>query len=262
MTDSATVPDATARRRRAVLAAVLALVLTSALPVSAQPQPSPVKRAPIESTGPSWQALSPQQRAALAPLQNDWASIDAPRKAKWLDIAARYSKLPPSEQQRLQARMSEWSHMTPSQRARARLNYQEVKQLPQQERQDRWEAYQQLPENQRKALANRSSAGAQAKAPKPGNKPPPEPGVKRNIVPNPSHSASPTRPVAPTVVQSSPGATTTLVTRQPAPPTHQQAGMPKITATPGFVDRNTLLPKRGPQGAGVRPAGSASAARQ
>jgi hypothetical protein len=242
------------RRRCAVVVAASALAL--AIPVLAQPQPSPVKRAPIESPGPTWQSLSPQQRATLAPLQNDWASIDAPRKAKWLDIAARYPKLPADEQQRLQARMSEWARMTPSERARARLNYQEAKQLPQQERHDKWQAYQALPEDKRQALATRSSASPQPKLP-PGQKPPPELGAKRNIVPNPSHSGGPSRPVAPTVVQASPGATTTLVTRQPAPPTHQQAGMPKITATPGFVDSNTLLPKRGPQGAGMRPAASA-----
>lgn len=241
--------------------AALALVLVLAVPsLRAQPQPSPVKRATIESTGPSWQALSPQQRTSLAPLQNDWASIDAPRKAKWLDIAARYPKLPPSEQQRLQTRMTEWARMTPSERARARLNYQEVKQLPNQERQDRWQAYQALPEDQRQALATRSKGGA-AKSPASAAKPPPELGAKRNIVPNPSHSGGPTRPVAPTVVQASPGATTTLVTRQPTPPAHQQAGMPKIAATPGFVDGNTLLPKRGPQVAGVRSAASAPAAR-
>jgi Protein of unknown function (DUF3106) len=251
-------PILPARLRRGV---VLALALAFGPLAWAQPQPSPVKRAPIESPGPVWQALSPQQRATLAPLQNDWASIDGPRKSKWLDIAARYPKLPPSEQERLQARMSEWARMTPSERARARLNYQEAKQLPQQERQDRWQAYQALPEDQRQALATRSSADTKAKAPKPDQKLPPEASVKRNIVPNPSFSADrPTRPVAPTVVQASPGATTTLVTRQPTPPPHQQAGMPKIAATPGFVDRDTLLPKRGPQGAGMRPAASAPAA--
>lgn len=241
--------------------AALGIVLALAASVGAQPQPSPVKRPPIQSPGPSWQSLSPQQRATLAPLQNDWASIDDSRKAKWLDIAARYPKLPPSEQQRLQARMSEWARMSPTERARARLNYQEVKQLPNQERQDKWQAYQALPEDERQALASRGKSGSQPKAPPSGAKPPPEPGVKRNIVPNPSHSGGPTRPVAPTVIQASPGATTTLVTRQPAPPAHQQAGMPKIAATPGFVDRNTLLPKRGPQGAGVRGAASAPAAR-
>lgn len=244
------------------VALAIALALTAA-PTAAQAPPSPVKRPPIESSGgPSWQALSPQQRATLAPLQNDWASIDGPRKAKWLDIAERYPRLPPSEQERLQARMSEWARMTPSERARARLNYQEAKQLPQQERQDRWEAYRALPEDKRQALATRSGSAAPAKGPAPNRVSPPESGVKRNIVPNPSYSqVGPSRPQAPTVVQASPGATTTLVTRQPAPPAHQQAGMPKIAATPGFVDGNTLLPKRGPQGAGVRPAGSASASR-
>jgi len=254
----AIVPTSPLRRRSRV---VLAVALSLALPVLAQPQPSPVKRAPIESPGPTWQSLSPQQRATLAPLQNDWATIDGPRKAKWLDIAARYPKLPPSEQERLQARMSEWARMTPSERARARLNYQEVKQLPQQERQDKWQAYQALPENQRQELATRSSVDPRSKAPRLGDKPPPEAAVKRNIVPNPSLSGGPTRPVAPTVVQASPGATTTLVTRQPTPPAHQQAGMPKIAATPGFVDGNTLLPKRGPQGAGMRSAASAPATR-
>jgi hypothetical protein len=29
--------------------------------------------------------------------------------------------------------------------------------------------------------------------------------------------------------------------------------MPKIAATPGFVDSTTLLPQRGPQGAAVEP---------
>jgi len=256
---SAPRPDLRSRRH---CWAVCTAVLLFAAPLLAQPQPSPVKRSPIESPGPAWQSLSTQQRATLAPLQNDWASIDGPRKAKWLDIAARYPKLPPSEQERLQARMTEWARMTPSERGRARLNYQEAKQLPDQERQDKWRAYQALPEDQRQALARGGKDGAQPKAPQTGTKPPPEFGTKRNIVPNPSHSGGPSRPVAPTVVQSSPGATTTLVTRQPAPPTHQQAGMPKIAATPGFVDRNTLLPKRGPQVAGVRSAASAPAASQ
>jgi hypothetical protein len=239
----------------------LAMVLALAAPVTAQPQPAPAKRPPIESTGQSWSSLSSQQRAALAPLQNDWASIDGLRKAKWLDIAARYPKLPPSEQERLQARMTEWARMTPGERARARLNYQEAKQLPNQDRQDQWQAYQSLPEDERKALASRDKGVAQPKATQSGAKPPPQLAVKRNIVPDPSHSGGSTRPVAPTVVQASPGATTTLVTRQPTPPAHQQAGMPKIAATPGFVDRNTLLPKRGPQVAGVRSAASAPAAR-
>jgi hypothetical protein len=56
------------------------------------------------------------------------------------------------------------------------------------------------------------------------------------------------------VVQAQPGATTTLITKRPVPPTHQQTGLPKIAATPEFVDKATLLPQRGPQGAATRSA--------
>jgi hypothetical protein len=47
----------------------------------------------------------------------------------------------------------------------------------------------------------------------------------------------------------------------PLPPASIQHGLPKIAATPGFVDPATLLPRRGPQGAAVaRNAQAASAA--
>ena len=238
------------------LLALLALALGGPVAMG-QVQPAPVKRAPVESSGPSWSSLTSEQRKVLAPLQNDWSSIDAPRKAKWIDLAGRYPKMPPGDQQRMQERMGEWARMTPQQRAQARLNYQQAKQLPKQERQDQWHAYQALPESERKALASRANAGARPADP--AAKPMSEQTGKRNIVANPSLAPTQVRPVAPTVVQAAPGATTTLVTRQPAPPAHQQAGMPKIAATPGFVDRNTLLPQRGPQGASVRgPASSPS----
>jgi Protein of unknown function (DUF3106) len=205
------------------------------------------------ASGPAWQSLTPAQRSALAPLQNDWVSIDASRKAKWLEIAGRYQSLPPEEQRRLQARMNEWSRLSPADRGRARVNYQETKQLPAQERQAQWQAYQALPESQRQALASRAKPEAPvAQPPVPAGKSEPAQSTKRNVVTNPSQAARPAKSVGPTVVQAAPGATTTLVTRQPVPPAHQQTGMPKIAATPGFVDRATLLPKRGPQGAATR----------
>ena len=72
-------------------------------------------------------------------------------------------------------------------------------------------------------------------------------------------SAAAPKPVAPTVVQAQPGATTTLISKRPAPPAHQQTGLPKIAATPGFVDKSTLLPQRGPQGAATRSAAASEA---
>jgi len=247
------------RRRKACATALSRLLLAAAALAAgagavAQPQPPPVKRG-ADTAGPTWASLNPEQRTILAPLQSDWPSIDAPRKAKWLNLANRYPKMPVADQQRIQARMTEWARMSPQERAQARLNYQQVKQLPKQERQDQWEAYRALPESERKALASRAAT----KATEPAGKPTPELSSKRNIVANPSLSAAPVKPVAPTVVQAAPGVTTTLVTRQPTPPAHQQAGMPKIAATPGFVDRNTLLPQRGTQSAGVRSSASAPA---
>jgi hypothetical protein len=113
--------------------------------------------------------------------------------------------------------------------------------------------HQALPESQRQALASRAQPEKpSAKPPAPAGKAEPRPSTKRNVVTNPSQTAKPAKSVGPTVVQASPGATTILETRHPAPPEHQQTGMPKIAATPGFVDGTTLLPKRGPQGAATR----------
>jgi hypothetical protein len=207
-----------------------------------------------QEAGPAWSSLSPAQRTALAPLQRDWSGIDGPRKQKWLEIAARFPAMPPAERARVQARMTEWARMTPQERGRARLQFQEARQVPPQERQARWEAYQALPPEQKAELKQRATP------PAPASRPPASASRKSNIVPNPGYAA-PARPVAPTMVQATPGATTTLVTRPPAPPAHQQTGLPKIAATPGFVDSKTLLPKRGPQGAAaVRPAPPAPAA--
>lgn len=218
----------------------------------AQPAPSPapakpaVKTTSPDTSGPQWHQLSPAQRQALAPLQKDWSGIDGPRKAKWLEIAARYPSLPPGEQQRLQARMTEWARMTPTERGRARLSFQEAQQLSPQQRQERWEAYKALPEDERRALAERAKPvaprpAAAASAPLEGVVP------KRTAAASAPAQRAGVKPVAPTVVQVAPGATTTLMTKTPSPPPHQKPGQPKIVASPSQVDRATLLPKDGPQ---------------
>ena len=92
------------------------------------------------------------------------------------------------------------------------------------------------------------SDSATLKLPKPAPRDSKE--AKFNVVPNPALGQAP-KQVTPTLVQAAPGATTTLITRRPTPPAHQQSGMPKIAATPEFVHRATLLPRRGPQAAAV-----------
>jgi Protein of unknown function (DUF3106) len=210
-----------------------------------------------ETDGPAWHTLSLAQRTALAPMERDWAGIDANRKAKWLEVAARFYSLPKAEQQRIQERMRAWVAMSPQQRGRARLTFQESRQLAPQERQERWEAYQALPPERRAALEQRlhttGPSAADARDAQRGRD-------KKQVINAPGRESGPGKVVSPTVVQAQTGATTTLVNQLATPPVHQQPGMPKIAATPSFVDRTTLLPKRGPQGADTRGVPSAASA--
>jgi hypothetical protein len=199
-----------------------------------------------------WKALTPAQRAVLSPLQREWSSIEPSRRAKWLEIANRFPTLAPAERQRIHARMAEWASLSPAQRGLARQQFQQSRQFS--DRQLHWDAYQALPEQTRKELAQRSrpvpargnAVEAKGTAGAPGS-------ANRRTDAN-AGKAQPAKAVTPTVVQAKPGATTTLLTRPAAPPLHQQPGLPKIAATPGFVDPSTLLPNRGPQGAAVRSA--------
>jgi hypothetical protein len=231
--------------------AVCALGGWWAPPAFAQGAGKPVPRASAEQ-GLSWTELKPAQQDALRPLEREWHGIDTRSKQKWLELSARFPKLSPPARARVQERMAEWAKLTPRERGEARLNFQDAKQFPTEDREARWKAYQALTPEQRQQLAARADA-ARAPAPVPGGKRAREPQAKSNIVPSPADSASP-RTVEPTVVQGRPGATTSLITKRPSPPEHQQTGLPKIAATPGFVDSTTLLPKRGAQGAATRPA--------
>ncbi|HYE71627.1 MAG TPA: DUF3106 domain-containing protein [Aquabacterium sp.] len=230
----------------------------------AQPAAAPAKgaaSAPSKGSATAaqtWASLTPAQRQALAPLEKDWPNIDAVRRAKWIEIATRLPSMPADERQRMQDRMTEWARLTPDERGRARMSFQEAKQLSPQERQARWEAYKALPEEDRKALANRAqdkrerpiapAASAALSS------------VPKQTPPSGASAAVTVKPIAPTVVQAKPGATTTLMTKTPSPPAHQKPGRPKIEAQPDKVDRATLLPQRGPQGSGAGAAMPASAA--
>lgn len=205
-----------------------------------------------QGSGPDWRSLSPSQRDALKPLERDWSTIDAQRKQKWIELAGRFDRMSPDERGRVQQRMTDWVKLSPKQRNEARLNYQGARELSPQERQERWEAYKALPEEQRRSLA----ASAKANAAKPvarSEKTAPAAGAKVNTVPNPLLEARKPGAVAPGVVQARPGATTNLLSARPAQPPNQQTGLPKVAATPEFVDKTTLLPQRGPQGAAADP---------
>lgn len=275
------------------LAALLGIALLLTLPIGSAAQGNasvaasvPLPQASVSSRGAAkpaaeqgirWRDLKTFQQAALKPLEQDWPGIDAPHKQKWLQLATRFPKLSAPERSRVQARMADWAKLSPQERGQARLNFQEATQLPNQDRQAQWDAYQALPPEQKRQLAARAapasgaaSAAAAISAPNIARKPGAAEShpdrtdktvrdialTKSNIVPNPALANRPST-VSPTIVRASPGATTTAISKRPMPPSHQQTGLPKIAATPEFVNRDTLLPKRGPQGAAIQ-SGAAS----
>ncbi len=194
----------------------------------------------------AWNSLSPAQRGVLTPLERDWRTIAPEQQKKWVELANRFPTMPAEERSRVQQRIAEWSRLSPKERGQARLNFQEARQLSPQERQQQWEAYRALPPDQRRALAERMRPNAATTR----NGASSDASVKSSFARTPA--TAPARPVGPTVVQRGAGATTNLVSKPATPPLHQQAGLPKVAATPGFVDRATLLPQRGAQGAAAR----------
>jgi hypothetical protein len=200
-----------------------------------------------------WSQLTPAQRTALAPLEWKWSTIDTTRRQKWLELAARFPSMPAEERERVQQRMTAWAALSPADRARARMEFEETRQISPAERQALWERYAALPDEERQRLARRATA------PAPSGKPPAP--AKSNLV-NVAVAPPAPRGAVPTALQAKPGATTVPFGTRPVPPAHHQAGLPKIVATPGFVDPATLLPRRGPQGAAVHAEASVDPTRQ
>lgn len=248
-------------KRIRLTALAASCVLASAavvLPAAAQP---PMAGSALQDS--EWASLSPAQRQTLAPLAPQWHTLDRTSRDKWVSVANRFASLPPVEQQRLQHRMKQWAQLPPQQRGEARLRFQNTRQLTPAERQQSWAAYQALSPDERQDLAQqarRKQKPVVLPATEPGpreatqqNAVPRNSGRKANLVPNTLHGTTTPEVVAPTVVKAGRGATTTLVTQTPRPPLHQQTGLPKINATKGFVDQQTLLPRKGVQGAGMTP---------
>lgn len=227
------------------------------------------------SANPNWTNLTPQQQAVLRPLAAQWSSLEPSSKDKWINVASRYPQLTPQEQARVQDRMTQWAKLPPKARGEARLRFQQTRQVSAQERQEKWQAYQALPPDDRKALAQKARRKQKPIFLADDVPGPREQGQvfsgrtpvakiqekKTNVVPSTLSSAPRQTATTPTLVKAGRGATTTLINDRPIPPQHQQTGLPKIAATKGFVDPQTLLPKKGPQGAAMATPPDLSASR-
>jgi Protein of unknown function (DUF3106) len=216
------------------------------------------------SSSPQWSALSPAQQQILAPLAQQWNQLDSLSQEKWLRVASRYPALPPDAQQRVIDRMHKWAALPDSERGQARLRFQQAQQLSPEERQQRWQAYQALSPQEREALARlgwrkknpvlleQTQTGPPEMAQAQTQRSRIEGGVGKHNMVSPVAAPAPAA-VAPTLVSGGAGATTSLVNQVANVPAHQQAGLPKINTTQGFVNPQTLLPLRGQQGAGMTP---------
>jgi hypothetical protein len=139
---------------------------TTPTTTAAAPERAPQK---VINTKPEWQELTAAQKQALAPLTQLWPSMTEAHKRKWLALSQNFGQLPEADKNTLQSRMREWAALSSQQRAQARLNFADAKQMPQDERRSKWEAYQALsPEEKQKLAAKKPVAkvGA-ALAPKP-----------------------------------------------------------------------------------------------
>lgn len=109
---------------------------------------------PVASNS-AWADLTAAQQASLKPLGETWNTLSEPQKRKWLSLSKNYAKMPPSEQSKLQSRMTEWVALSAQQRTQARLNYAQAKAIPPDQRQSKWREYQALsPEEKRKLASN------------------------------------------------------------------------------------------------------------
>lgn len=111
---------------------------------------------------PRWNELTPAQREALAPLSKDWNAMDAERKRKWIEVAAKYPRLSPDGQQKLHERMAEFSKLTPEQKRTARENFRRAYEVPAEQRQATVQKYQELPPDKKRELADRAVAKPEA----------------------------------------------------------------------------------------------------
>ena len=240
----------------AVLLGAAGLVASTAFAAQSEGAGLSTAAATADVGGPRWNDLSPAHRQVLAPLARDWNGLDARSKERWIDVAGRFPRMPPQEQQRATQRMGEWAHMTVAERTRARTVFQESRALTKEEREARWKAYQALPDDKKRELAARRAA-APASAAVPAAPPRRRaPAAIDNVQPknNLIGGAPVARAPAGSAPQAAetrrPGATTTLLTRRASPPAHQREGSPKIAVGPNAVDRTTLLPKRATVAAG------------
>ena len=149
-------------RRFFLTCATLTLVFTSSSLSLAQG---------VIPNNPSWPSLSVSQKETLATLQEDWNTLSAEQRTKWVQLANRYEKLPEAERERLKSRMSDWAKLSTNDRRVARANFIKSLDIPNDKKSEAWEAYQQLTPEEKKQLADEVAEKNKSKKPSLVNSP-------------------------------------------------------------------------------------------
>jgi hypothetical protein len=209
--------------------------------VAPRPLAKPVTPATLSTPPATWSGLTPKQQALLAPLERDWSGISDTQRSKWLSATPTLATMSGEEIKRVHDRMRDWVQLSTVDRLNARIGFQVARQLTAEQRQARWEAYQALPAEERKALADKALARREAQAAQRASPKPMEAKPKSNIVPS-APKLQPSVPVTTGLVQAKPGATTVLISQSNASPDHLTVGDAKVVSDPSLVDPKTLLP--------------------
>ena len=113
----------------------------------------------------AWLQLTPMQRQALAPLGAQWGALTAQQQNKWLTISKNFTQLSVADQVTMHSRMADWVDLSPQQRNLARLNFNQLQNLPKEDKKAKWEAYQALSEEEKRSLIAGTASPAKSAAP-------------------------------------------------------------------------------------------------
>ncbi|GAB1392421.1 hypothetical protein MASR1M60_05840 [Rhodocyclaceae bacterium] len=117
---------------------------------------------------PGWVALTPDQKAILAPLEQEWGEMDAFRRKKWLGIASRFPDMSPEEQTGIKRNIREWARLAPEERKIAREKYKSLKRIAPDKRRivrQKWEEYSALTDEEKERLRKKAPRQKKLKTP-------------------------------------------------------------------------------------------------
>lgn len=77
-----------------------------------------------------WASLSPMQKEALAPIEQEWTQLPEKQRQRLIATTKRYPQLTPEQKQLFLNRLTEWSKLTQEQRNRAREKYKAFSKVP------------------------------------------------------------------------------------------------------------------------------------